>query len=206
MRNLLRRHTFTLSIKNSKKTMLVFIKRRHDFTEQPYHYAVNAAEIKTLEVSSTYDQFGQLVSHEDAGDCIELVSEKAVRMANETRGEVFQVGDMFTAMEENFDDLLGELSEGEDYVKYFPTVEGFNYWDGNNNRSILVDGDGFEQDWEMEIESDKKTVASLKRICKSTERGDGLDDRGITTYTRRNGVVKSSRWAGHWWQYKIELC
>lgn len=128
------------------------------------YFAIDSEKLETLNVSDTYDNYGQSVSPEDAGNGITLLSQKAVDIANQSYHDNhsdyddteilqhFSVGDYLSAYEnKEYSDLVGntELKVDEDYSENFPTCKGFNYWDGSNWKSVIVDYEYGEANFEI---------------------------------------------------------
>lgn len=98
-----------------------------------------------LNVSDTYDNYGQKVDSSDAGDCITLNSLQAVKYWNEDDEEDVEenagaIGETISAFDypNSYEKITTELIEGEDYTYQKSIVTGFNYWDGNNHKTIIV--------------------------------------------------------------------
>lgn len=131
--------------------MRTFIRKNSDLVSsiELNPWLVVNQEVETLKVSDTYGNYGQKVDACDAGDSIELLSSKAVEIANRVAlendedAESFEIGDFISACDNNdiYDNVLAavsELKEFEDYTIWASTVEGFNYWDGSNYQTVTV--------------------------------------------------------------------
>lgn len=97
-----------------------------------------------INVSDTYDNYGQQISSSDAGDSITLNSLKAVKIWSaefdeyeenpQAIGESISAYDYPTAYEE----IITTLIENEDFTYHRETVTGFNYWNGQNHKTITI--------------------------------------------------------------------
>lgn len=113
-------------------------------------YAISV-EIEEMRVSDTYDHFGQKVSPADAGDYIEILNQKALSVANkayqefedEDEDEKFVIGDLISDYDDGntFSALNSspDLEDGVDIHYHASTCKGFNYWDGQNWQSVIVE-------------------------------------------------------------------
>ena len=139
------------------------------------YYAIYAESLVSMPLSDTYSQFGQSVGADDCGDSLELLTQKAVDLANEIYHiehsewddldvlTHFKLNDFIYAYEEYkcfVGIIASDLVEDEDYNLYQIECVGFNYWDGNNWKSIIVsDENGSFYEWE--VLEDKEMTKTL---------------------------------------------
>lgn len=191
------------------------------------YFAISAKCIETLRVSETYDRYGQLVSSIDAGDSLILNSKKAVDIANKLKNnekeeygdlvtdwengeinnhvytEYFNVNDYITAYENSdiFDAIIKDCKEGEDYTYFAETCKGFNYWDGNNYKTITTEVENGEAS-HTEI-SDENLINELNEAIENMSyEGEGY---GTREYSYKNYNIIDSAWQGTWEDYEITL-
>lgn len=148
-----------------------FIKPNFGVYPERNWLAISKGRIETLNVSDTYDN-GQIISNSDAGDSIMLISEKAVKLANDKFNEdnedeyinKFEIGDYVYDYDfgNEFDAVQGNCIDGEDFIFYKSTVKGFNFWNGHNWDTITVaveDGEpSHELNEDQELENELNQV------------------------------------------------
>lgn len=139
------------------------------------YFAIYAENLVSMPLSDTYTQFGQQCGADDCGDSLELLTQEAVDKANEIYHneyseyddlevlEHFKLGDFIYAYGEYkcfVGIIASDLIEDEDYNLYQTMCTGFNYWDGNNWKSIVVsDDNGSYYSWE--VLEDKELTQTL---------------------------------------------
>ena len=139
-----------------------FIQEKYPETNEVKPWlAISEDVIGTLNDSDTYGNYGQKVSAYDAGDSIELRSQKAVDTANNTAKELeldqeFEIGSIVSAFDniELYDNIIDDIEEDEDYLLYCSTSEGFNYWDGSNWKTVTVSSEVGEPSHDMLSDDD----------------------------------------------------
>lgn len=191
----------------------------HQFLKSAYEFdgtyeAISENRIETLNVSDTYDQYGQKISASDAGDHLELLTETAVELANDTWNEVdaededyvvkFTIGDIVSAYENSdvYREITNNCEEEVDYNVFKSTCQGFNYWDGNNWRTIVTSS---EDDGGVthEIEDDEEIIARLEAAIENMEfEKEGF---GTRTYRYADAIVVESQFSDAWEEYSITL-
>lgn len=189
-----------------------FLKSAYEFDGE--YLAISEGRIETLNVSDTYDQFGQKVSSADAGDHLQLLSETAAKCANDTWNEPdaegseyvvkFKIGDVVSAYEHGmeYEEVITQCEEGADYNVVKSTCQGFNYWNGNNWRTIVTsseDGGGVTHD----IEDDEEIIARLEAAIENKEfEKEGF---GTRTYRYADAIIVESQFSSAWEKYSITL-
>lgn len=120
-------------------------------------YAISQ-DIEEMEMADTYDRFGQAIDAGEAGNSVTLLSEKAVRFANQNSENEYSLYDVLSAYDadEMYQKIIdsSELKEDEDYEVFAEKVKGFNYWDGSNYQSVLIYAEHSEVEWE-EVEGEE---------------------------------------------------
>lgn len=187
-----------------------------NFSEGPTRYfAIPETMIETLNVSDTYDDYGQRISSGDAGDYITLNSEKAVKVANDAWNEEFKNEDdydEYTAkwnredyisaydFYEYFDAIIAnkELKDDEDYKLICESCQGFTYWNGSNYKTITTSVENGEASHST---CDEEITKELNEAIKNMEWvGEGF---GSKTYEYKNWVIIDSNVQGTWESYEI---
>lgn len=195
-------------MENQNTTWYAVISKK--FEEETAYYLVDTNEIKTMLMSDTYGSFGESVDSAEAGDTIELLSEKAVQIAEKVHSmhddeeHGFEVNDHVIAYEYNhYNELLAALEsvakEGEDYNLYQEEVKGFNYWDGSNFASIIVDADCYEAPYELV--QDQELVSAINQAVQEKK-----FQKKITAGEQYRGgeyIIMTSHWAGVWYDYEV---
>lgn len=164
---------------------------KKQFEENEKLLLVNIAW-EELNVSDTYDDNGQKIDSATAGDSLDLLTIKAVEIANKElkneddgydslkEDDLFSVGDNVSAYEDSavYDNILTCLKsscvEGEDYALYNETVTGYTYWDGHNNKTITIAQPNYEPSHKvLEGEEYDKMIAEYE-TAKEIKEGFGF--------------------------------
>jgi len=180
-----------------------------NFTDdKPLIYsAISEDRIETLNVSDCYADYGQRISNSDAGDSLELLSERAVLIANGESDEDdvngHKIGDSIYAYDDSatFDLILEDklLKEGEDYSLNCDTCEGFTFWDGHNWQTITTSANNGEPS--HSIVDDEELIKELNAAIENKEfEKEGF---GRKIYTHDGWVVIDSYCQGEWAAYDI---
>lgn len=177
------------------------------------YFAINPVIIETLNLSETYDQFGQTISHGDAGDSITLLTDKAVKIANDAYNEEFsaeesydgyvnkyETGDFVSAYDfcECFDAVIEKSESGIDYEEDFTTVKGFTYWDGSNWKTITVEQNEYEPTHNV---VDEDLTKELNQAIENKS----FETKGFGCEVSRGGdyAIIESQWQGSWDIYEL---
>ena len=192
----------------------LFIRKNNQEGQEPI-LAVSPEIFKTMKMSDAYDDYGQHISPGDAGDSIELLSEKAVKVANEAYNDFhnyegeeevqkWSVDDVINAYDydsEGFDAVAHnkELKEGKDYIYSAMTVKGYTYWDGHNWKTITIEQDIYEPT--HEVITDKELVDELHEAIKNKE--FFKDGFGQTIYKSGKWNLISSQFQGSFEDFAI---
>lgn len=118
-------------------------------------YIVLTSDIKNIDLCDCYNDYGQLIGHYDAGDYSLENSECSMRqeMIKDGRsvfGESFENIELDSDLTISNAEELG-LSDRESEINafiksyeeensYYNTVKAIQYWDGSNNRSLIIGG------------------------------------------------------------------
>ena len=185
---------------------------------QVVYFAIDAEKIKEIPESDTYDRFGQPISAGEAGNYLELKTQKAVDVANQAYHDFhaewddtevlqhFSIGDEILAYEDSnsYDSVVksGTLEEGVDYDVTSTWVKGFNYWDGSNWKSIIVEREHTGRDnTSHQILDDQELIARLNEVIenkKFVKSGFGKE-----VYQSGNWEIVVSNFQGSWATYEI---
>lgn len=173
-----------------------FIQKNYDDNSVSPFLAI-PTPLEDLKLSDTYSNYGQAVQPEDAGDSIELKSDKAVSVANQVAEELeldvhFEIESVINSYDnsELYDNVFKQLSN-EDYTGYFNMVVGFNYWDGNNWATVTVKTDIGESSHTL-IE-DENLINELNQAIENSEFvSEGF---GTKTYETDKYMIVNSQFA-----------
>ncbi len=190
----------------------IFLKLQHDHDNEGKYFAIDESKIETLNVSDSYDQFGQRIGPDDAGDYLELTSIEAAVLANDCHNDIegnddddrenpYTAGMNIVAYEnaELFDAVCDNPRLG--VVTHRTTFEGFNYWNGSNFRTLSLSS--IDDSHSHEIETDEAIIARLNESLENME--EVSEGRGLTTYRYKDVEVIESHYAGAWEEYTITL-
>lgn len=164
------------NLKLSKQTEIKYEFIKPNFGDYPERnwLAISKGRIETLNVSDTYGNNGQIISNSDAGDSLELISEKSVKFANDKFNEAneeyinkFKIGDFIYDYDfgNEFDAVQGNCIEGEDFVFYKSTVKGFNFWNGHSWETITVSVE--EGEPSHELNEDEELENELNQVIEN---------------------------------------
>lgn len=175
-----------------------FIKKRYDSEEI---LAIGKERIKDLALADVRDQYGQITGSDNAGDSVTLDTEKAVRIANKLSAELefegkFSLTDYVSAYDNSqlFDAIKADdkLEEGADYTLNQEMVRGFEYWDGHNWRTVVVQADHYDPEYEL-IE-DENLINELNQAIEDRE--FEKEGQGVRIYSGGNYQIVDSQWHG----------
>lgn len=184
-------------------------------SEEQKYFAIEASKIETLNVSDTYSGYGQKVDAGDAGDHLELLTDKAVKIANDTYNKEhsdledydeyiikFSKGDIISAYDfrSEYDAVVEQTVEDDDYQPFKETCKGFTYWDGHNWQTITVEQENGAPSHSIVDEEDLTEELNEAITNKSfKEKGFGFD-----LYERGQWVITDGYYQGVWAAYEIE--
>lgn len=114
----------------------IIITEKHE--ENARQIIVDREEFENCPVTDCYDQYGQQIGHSDAGSTITLSTIIADELNEKFETDTWAKDSLVTAFDhsEEFDFLLEENSDHIDIET--EEVEAYNYWDGNNWKSIII--------------------------------------------------------------------
>lgn len=180
------------------------------------YFAIYAENLVLMPLSDTYTGFGQQCGADDCGDSLELLTQKAVDKANQIYYERysewddlevlqhFKLNDVISAYEERniFENIIAsDLIEDEDYNLYQTMCTGFNYWDGNNWKSIIV-SDETGQYYSWEVLEDKDLTQTL--LTAFEEKEFIKSSFGKEEYETDEYEIVVSQFASSWDIFTIE--
>jgi len=182
------------------------------------YFAIDAEKISEIPESDTYDRFGQSVSAGDAGNYLELKTQKAVEVANiayhDSHAEWddtevlqhFSIGDEILAYEDSnsYDSVVksGTLEEGVDYDVTSTWVKGFNYWDGHNWKTVVVEREHTGRDnTSHQILDDQELMAELNEAIENKK--FVKSEFGKEKYQSDRWEIVVNNFQGSWASYEI---
>jgi hypothetical protein len=178
------------------------------------HYnAVEERHIERMPAAEIYGGYGQQWGHDGAGDWIEIKTQAGADYMNkwlaeeEIERQPYEVGDTISAydLHSQFTAAL-ESQLPEDLELNEVEVIGYTYWDGNNHKTLIIDGLDTEAT-SIETLDDEELVALLDRAIENMEKVK--EGTGYKTYEYSEGdtrvVITESFWQGEWAQYTLEI-
>lgn len=192
----------------------LFIRKNNQEGQEPI-LVVSSELFETMKMSDAYGDYGQQITAEDAGDSIELLTEKAVKIANEAYNDFhnyegedlvqkWSVDDVINAYDyslEGFDAVVEneDLKEDIDYEYDGMEVKGHTFWDGHNWKTITIEQDIYEPT--HEVITDKELVKELQEAIENKEfKKDGF---GQTIYEFGQWCIISSQYQGSFESFAI---
>jgi hypothetical protein len=163
---------------------------------------------------TAYGKYGQQVGHDNAGDCLEILTQDAAQIANDVYNDQegneadeyehkYNVGSIVSAYDNStvFDSLLGNEGVGA----FITTAEGFTYWDGHNHRTIILSSDNPDFEGEWSVVEDDELIAELNAVINEMEFVG--ESTGVKSYKSPSGKwgIDDSCWQGTWAKYEITL-
>lgn len=182
------------------------------------YYAIPSDKIETMNLCDTYDRNGQKIGHTNAGD-YHLSNSEGVAITDCTKAisEKFGIDiDNIHFVNEGLDEFTIEAGDGEEYgfdesaVNAFikewreeneslVEVEGFDYWDGHNWKTVTTSVENAEPT--HSIVDDEALVAELnKSIWYKIFKKSGF---GCEVFSHEDWVIVVSNWQDTWAAYDI---
>lgn len=166
----------------------------------PNRIVATQYEPETMGLTETYDQWGQPISPEDAGACLTILSQAAVKCAEEYRQEQdskkYTIGDMVCAYEDDvYDAIVENCIEDEDYTVSQETCYGFNYWNGRNWETVAV---SYENGYYTGISEVSDEDADMYQLVLD----DMVEEDGVYRYG--DYTIRKVTDASDWADYVIE--
>lgn len=174
--------------------------------QQGEMFAVSAKRIERFPMADSYGNYGQECGSYTAGDWLTIETQEAADQVNawweeeyEESEKVWAVGDSISAYDNT--DLFDQFTEQPGFELNQLEVTGFNYHDGHNWASIIVDMDNGEEspysycDDEL-IEKFNAEVESREET-KKTSFG--------TTYETKSFILFDGNSAGDWASYDVTI-
>lgn len=208
------------SIKNTTMSNYIFLTKAYNEGETIY-YAIPADKIETLNLFETYDGYGQLVGHYNAGDYAignsasdaKADCEKAIEEKFNLTGVIISDDNVYSIYNEvvdySFDDdsdFQKQVIDINDFIEEWKKenetlaeVEGFTYWDGHNFQTIITRIDDGEPT--HNVVNDESLVRELNDAIENKSfEAKGF---GCEVYSHDKWVVIDSNWQGTWELYQI---
>lgn len=187
------------------KNPFIFLVNKFNPELEGTYFAIDSSRIETLNVSDTYDQFGQRISSYDAGDYVEITNFEKFSKLHSDLVESMRMSEDDILCFDGHSDIFFELEEiGEgDYFKFHRSeCKGFNYWNGNNWRTILLEHSGIEEP-EWQIIDDKKLNKRLRTaLSKKVEISKGFV---MIEYKHGKVSIIQNLHAGAWEDFLLEI-
>jgi hypothetical protein len=195
----------------------IFLTKVQQDTANTEYFAIPESQIEEMYVSDTYSMYGNQTTPSEAGDYLELLTEKAVSLANKAYHDEyadyddteivqhFSIGCSISAYDYSqvYDNIVSsQLQEDEDYVAFKNGCQGFNYWNGQDWNTILVQHDDNDVlDWQ--IVKDKKLIKRLRIAL--TAKSYKSKGAGVQYYEYGHTQITESFWEGSWESFKLTV-
>lgn len=135
-------------------------------------YIIEENKFETTRLSECYDKFGQKIGKENAEDyCLEnsYCTELRERFLNDLQTAGFEVENKsWEDFVESDDNSIKEFVENwRDENEAYTEALAYNYWDGNNWRSVILDDDanGYSVNYEkVEQELAEQVLTAYKNV------------------------------------------
>ena len=169
----------------------LFVKQKHDSNDGVNKiYTIHKDLFEEMNVADTYTEYGVLVGHENAGDyhinnyyssaLLECVShiknlfDVDVTINTET-GRVNSINeiDLYDFITPDNRKLVDDINEAIktwcDNNHNYTKCTGFNYWDGNNYKSIIIKHEFDDSLTNYEVISDDDEINQLSEVLDKKE-------------------------------------
>jgi len=167
---------------------------------------ISDADFQSIETHNTYDHYGQSVGYYEAQAGVEILTDRAAAVIEDVDFSEFKnpaqlhIGDSFYVTDENFYKVIhdDELEEGIDYRIFSPEVIAYNYWDGRNWKTVVLETDFGYPDLE-EVEEDLS-----KEILDAYETKE-LSHEGFGSRTYKSGrfTFVETAFASDWYTAEV---
>lgn len=166
-------------------------------------FAVTADRIQRFPMADSYGDYGQECGSYTAGDWLAIETQEAADQVNawwaenEEKEKVWVIGDSISAYDNT--NLFDQFTEQPGFELNQLQVTGFNYHDGHNWASIIVDFDNGEEapysycDDEL-IEKFNAEVGSMKKY---------KDTALFTAYETESFELFDGNSASNWESYRV---
>ena len=194
----------------------IFLTKVHQDTANTEYFAIPESQVEEMYVSDTYSIYGHQITPAEAGDYLELLSEKAVSLANKAYHDEyadyddteivqhFSIGCSISAYDYSqvYENIVSsELVESEDYMLFKTECKGFNFWENNWKTVLVQHDDDYALDWQ--IVKDKNLIKRLRiAIASMTYKKKG---GGFIEYRYGHTRITESFWQGAWEQYLLVI-
>jgi len=195
-------------MKNSK---LIFATKNN--SDSTTIYALHEELFERINISDTYDMYGQKVDSSTAGDYLTLDTQKAVDLANKIYHEnhaeyddleilqKFTLSDYISAYDYSdvYEEIITnkDLQEGVDFEIIAEKCVAYNYWDGNNWKTHTIHINQGEPS--LNVITDKALIKKLRTSV--TRRKYYRKGVGYIDYKYGNVVMTENNWQGSGWYY-----
>ena len=180
---------------------MLFIKEINSENNEDVIFAVSEDSFEKMNYTETYGNYGQQVDDYDAGsyslhnsacdavqDCIEAIKNKFIQFKD---SEIEISGDELRIDGEYFDWFSGN-SEIESFVNDWEEgnvnheqVKAYNYWNGNNWASIIIEAEYTDDAITHEVIEDENLIEKLEAAIENKE--EFKTGFGLTYYNSECG-------------------
>ena len=174
-------------------------------SKETEYFALPKNALKQMPLSETYDDYGQVVGSDNAGDHLVVKSKKAVKIINAKMKDLgenkrYKVGDVISDYDDSDAFMVAKYLGSRNVDLIYTMCKAYNYWDGHNWASIVVESD-IDGYYEWELVEDSQLEKSLNHAVKSKK--FVRNNAGITFYETSKYIIEDSAWQGTWESYKI---
>jgi len=195
--------------------MYTFIKENEetrDTTTPECYLAITDDTIESLIYADTYGDFGQIVGADNAGDSIELTSDKTKSILKEvetdTDSEAILENDCLVQAYNNKNDLYETLLErlqeecsDEDYTLMQEEVQGFTFWNGSNHETVITSFDNLDYNPTHEEINENSLIDELNEAIENCE--FVKEGFGRKIYETEKYWIEENYCEGHFESYAI---
>lgn len=192
---------------------LILKKKYQEPFEPTTYYALDKDLFEEKAISHTFDKYGQNVTHGNAGDHLTLNTKQAVNVAYKVAEEEgydneFEVGETIVAFDHEsfYIDLLNglekEVHEDDDYTLFHDTCLAYNYWDGNNWKSVIIEHPHYDDACNYEV-VDNELQAEINDAIEN--RVYEKEEGGVICFTSNEYSIIKSYFSNDFEEYQITL-
>lgn len=165
-------------------------------------YIIDTSEFKMMPISSTYDRYGQKVTAEDAGDYLTVSSQSLLNKVNNELKETLELNEIVSAYDHpHAFEYIKEHGNSDEYEITEHMCKAYNYFDGSNYKSVIIECDTFETFYEKVDQQEEEAILGEYEDKSEVEE----HNTGVKTFVGQKYLFRESQFAGAWEVAQVQL-